>query len=1168
MSGSTRRAVVVALALVALSLVAIGAASAKSGHRARRVELRRTTVSHRYVRPRDRGLTAKRVLAGSKQVRTRVIVVLRNQLKSLPATHAHVRARISAEATGDAAIENDVSRSGGFVYKRYHALNAFAADVSAAERSALLGSAQVQAVVPDTIVKLPVPDTSPVSTGIKGQTATPSGSQQVCPADPSQPLLEPEALQTTHTAYADPSTPQAQNLATGAGVKVAFFADGLDVNNPDLIRPDGSRVITDYKDFSGEGTGAPSNSLEAFGDASSIAAQGKATYDISQFVNPAHPLPPGCTIKVRGVAPGASLIAIKVFGNTDSAFNSVILQGLDYALYQDHPNVISESFGGYPIPDTTQDLTRLFNEQAVADGVTVVESSGDAGVQASPSSASSDPSVIAAGASTTFQNYAQGTQYGYQFTKNMTGGWESDNISSIESAGITQGGRALDLVAPGEANWALCSTDTTMYTGCVNYANQPTNLESFGGTSESAPLIAGGAALVIQAYRQTHDGATPSPALVRRLLTSTATDLHAPSFEQGAGELNTLAAVQAAEALGHSGQATGHNLLVGPTQLDLSGDAGSPFQRDVEVTNVGSTPQTVSGAVRQLGAATDTQNGAVTLDSTSLTFVDQFGNTVPYEQIHFQVPANTDRLDTTLAWTDPSSRVGLTLIDPSGKMAAFTRPQGGGDHGEVDVAEPQAGTWTGIIFRRDGTFQGPVQWQATAQNLTAADTVSPQSMTLAPGQSATFQVSSSFPSTGGDTSQDLVFSSDAGTTSVVPIVLRSLVPTTSAGGQFSGTLFGGNGRAGSPAQLNTYDFQVPPGQPELTVSLAFGTIPAGGVSGVLISPTGQEVTEGNNLFFSGAAEYAGGGLEAFTLNPQPGRWRFVLNTNNPVGGDVLSIPYTGQIGFAPPPVTATGLPDSSQTQLTPGQATNVTVQVTNNGPGFQNVFLDPRTDEREILSLLAFSNAPARNVTLPIAGVNPPIFLMPTETDGVAAFGESTEPMTFDWGWAGGDPDLSAIRSGHVAAGYFSGTATPGEWDIAPDELGPFSGPAPAATANFGLVARTRGFDSTVTTSTGDIEAQAVDPNAGAASPVLLAPGQSGTMTATITPSGHPGDVVRGTLYVDEFDTVGTVAGELVPLPYEYRIADRHHGHGHGHGHGRGRGHDRGHDRGGHHRGR
>ena len=416
-------------------------------------------------------------------------------------------------------------------------------------------------------------------------------------SDPSQPLLEPEALQTTHTAYSDPSIPQAQNLSTGQGVKVAFFADGLNINDPDFIRPDGSHVFIDYKDFSGEGPNAPSNSLEAFGDASSIAAQGRVTYDISQFINPAHPLPAGCNITVRGIAPGASLIGIKVFGVTDSAFNSVILQGLDYALTVDHPDVISESFGGYPIPDRTQDLTRQFNEQAVADGVTVVESTGDSGVQASPGSASSDPDVIAAGASTTFQNYAQGTQYGYQFATN---GWLDDNISSIESAGFTQGGRVLDLVAPGEANWALCDADTAVYQGCTNFAGQPTDLQSFGGTSESAPLIAGGAALVIQAYRQTHGGREP---------------LAGPGPPAADQHRHRPARAQRRAGRGrdeHAGRGAGGGVGGAHRERDRAEPArrADPARsqrrgrvavsRHVQVTNLGSSTQTVSGHVREL----------------------------------------------------------------------------------------------------------------------------------------------------------------------------------------------------------------------------------------------------------------------------------------------------------------------------------------------------------------------------------------------------------------------------------------------------------------------------------------------------------------------------------------------------------------------------------------
>ena len=124
-----------------------------------------------------------------------------------------------------------------------------------------------------------------------------------CPTDPNKPLLEPEALQTTHTAFDDPNTPQARQLANGAGVKVAFFADGLDTNNPDFVRPDGSKVFIDYRDFSGDGPNAVTGAAEAFGDASSIAAQGRQVYDISTFNNPAHPLPKGCNIRIRASRP-------------------------------------------------------------------------------------------------------------------------------------------------------------------------------------------------------------------------------------------------------------------------------------------------------------------------------------------------------------------------------------------------------------------------------------------------------------------------------------------------------------------------------------------------------------------------------------------------------------------------------------------------------------------------------------------------------------------------------------------------------------------------------------------------------------------------------------------------------------------------------------------------
>jgi hypothetical protein len=56
------------------------------------------------------------------------------------------------------------------------------------------------------------------------------------------------------------------------------------VNLPDLIRTGGQHVVFDYRDFSGFGTGAPTDGRQAFGAAGVIASQGRQTYDLSTFL--------------------------------------------------------------------------------------------------------------------------------------------------------------------------------------------------------------------------------------------------------------------------------------------------------------------------------------------------------------------------------------------------------------------------------------------------------------------------------------------------------------------------------------------------------------------------------------------------------------------------------------------------------------------------------------------------------------------------------------------------------------------------------------------------------------------------------------------------------------------------------------------------------------------
>jgi subtilisin family serine protease len=160
---------------------------------------------------------------------------------------------------------------------------------------------------------------------------------------------------------------------------------------------------------------------------------------------------------------------------------------------------------------------------------------GSAGTLATPAT---DPNVIAAGASTQFRLYAQTGLLPFAT------GYVSGNMASFSSGGLAESRpRTVDVVAPGDLGWALCSP-SSLYTECWGFPYLV-----FGGTSEAAPLTAGASALVIQAYRSTHGGQSPSPALVKSILQSTASDLGAPSDEQGAGIIDALAAVNEALAV-------------------------------------------------------------------------------------------------------------------------------------------------------------------------------------------------------------------------------------------------------------------------------------------------------------------------------------------------------------------------------------------------------------------------------------------------------------------------------------------------------------------------------------------------------------------------------------------------------------------------------------------
>jgi hypothetical protein len=198
---------------------------------------------------------------------------------------------------------------------------------------------------------------------------------------------------------------------------------------------------------------------------------------------------------------------------------------------------------------------------------------------------------------------------------------------------------------------------------------------------------------------------------------------------------------------------------------------------------------------------------------------------------------------------------------------------------------------------------------------------------------------------------------------------------------------------------------------------------------------------------------------------------------------------------------------------------------------------------------LAPLGTPPTGMALPLV-VNPPYWLVPSETSAVSASATASRPIMFDWTPNIGDPDLSSSASGPgpLCATSESGSYTPaghtvtqGAWFVIPSECGPYpAGGAPAGTVSAAMHATTKDFDTTVTSETGDLWLTSVDPSTDI-SPINLDPGDSFTIPVTITPTGAAGTVVRGHIYVDDIaDDVppyGQLAGnELAALRYAYTI--------------------------------
>ena len=1091
-----------------------------------------------------------------------VIVILRDQLADVPPVRRAMNSRASALAVSQRSLITELQQGRTRQVHSFSTINAFATSVSPAEAAHLATHPEVLAVVPDLPIRARrVKDASSGSGGIAAAiaAATPSASTALCNT------LEPEALQITNTAFANASTPQAQGVidgngfaVTGRGVKVAYIADGLDPTVAGFTRPDGSNVFIDYEDFTGDPAGTPTAGGEAFGDASSIAAQdnpnGKPLlFDISKFVVPAYPLPSPCNVRIRGMAPGASLVGLNVFSSLGFTTTSTFVQAIEWAVSHDDVDVINESFGGNPFPDTDNDPISLADAAAIKAGVTVVASTGDAGTAGTLGSPSTDNAVIAVGATNQWRIYAQTHDGAIPLTPHS--GFINNNISAFSSAGFAQhNAKTVDVVAPGDSGWALCSSNVNLFNDCTDFNGNPSAFEAFGGTSESSPLTAGEAALVIQAYRSTHHGADPSPALVKQIILSTATDLGAPAQEQGAGLINSLAAVNAALSIDDSHgkpKARGTELLASPNATTITDMPGSRQVHTYTVSNPGATPLQLTPSLQTLGQAVAGNTLSLTLDPTKdKTFINSTGGTRAYIKQTFKVPAGVQHLDAAIAFqidlTSANSPLVLfALLDPSGNQAAYSIPQGAGNgYGHVDVVSPAAGTWTVIVWTRltgvAGSYSGPVQFTWSAENFTSLGTVSPAKLTLAPGQSKSITAQFFMPAEPGDLGAAIRFGQSGGTPlSEIPVSLRTIIPTTSTGANFTGTLTGGNGRpAAGPTQ--TFVFDVPNNVSNMSLSLDISD-PGYILEGVLVDPNGMELSVEPNLDPAGNPQFA---LQMFKNNPQAGQWQFVLLLNYFSSGNQTTLPFTARIGFNGAHVVTSGLPDSTGVKLSASKTTTATISLLNTGAVTQAFFADARLSAPGVISLPAVQN-PACAVSTVLPGTCGQ-FVLPPETTGIQFTAKSTVPINMDaFNDVGflegvtGAPDIFAKKtSANTVVASLTEPEIPwGTWNVVPALIGPFSSVgALTKPVTMTALATTKKFDPNVSADSGDLWAD-VSLGTSTFNPLILGSGEAGTITLSIKPSASEvGKTVTGFIYIDTFNpNVGT-GDEVVRIPYAYTV--------------------------------
>jgi subtilisin family serine protease len=243
--------------------------------------------------------------------------------------------------------------------------------------------------------------------------------------------------------------------------------------------------------------------------------------------------------KYRGVAPSASIVALKVLDQNGAGKTSDVLAALEWVLANHvtyNIRIVNLSLG-HPIYEgaATDPMVQLV-EQLTKKGIVVVVSAGNMGknalgqtVYGSITSPANAQGAITVGASDTGTTLERG----------------DDTVASFSSRGPTKYDRFIkpDVLAPGYQIASLLSAGSTLE---ARYPQLKIGSAYFrlNGTSQAAPVVAGAAALML------HANPKLSAHTVKAVIQYTSQRLrNLDVMTQGAGEVNIAGAVRVAKLI-------------------------------------------------------------------------------------------------------------------------------------------------------------------------------------------------------------------------------------------------------------------------------------------------------------------------------------------------------------------------------------------------------------------------------------------------------------------------------------------------------------------------------------------------------------------------------------------------------------------------------------------